>query len=164
MSASEPRLSRSTVAIYVVVIVINLLVLPTWFAPGRFPLTSRVAFITLSVLLVVFCAWKLSALLGGNPLRRRGPHPSGQLREGYGDDLYDRDDEYDADARYPDVRAADTRDPDTRDPDTDELPVLGRTGIDNDNDDDIAHDNEDRDDEHDEADDDDGGGDTLPPR
>lgn len=135
MSASEPRLSRSTVAIYVVVIVINLLVLPTWFAPGRFPLTSRVAFIALSVLLVVFCAWKLSALLGGNPLRRRGPHPSGQLREGYGDDLYDGD----LDARHPDVRAAgtrdpDDRDPDDRDPDTDELPVLGRTGIDNEDD------------------------------
>ncbi len=100
MSAGETRSQRTAVFIYFGVIAANMMVLPTWFAPGRFPVSSRVAFIALNVLLIVFCAWKVSQLLGANPLRRRGSHPSAQLRDGYGDDLY------------------------ASDPDTDELPRI----------------------------------------
>lgn len=100
MAGENARSQRVAVAIYFAVIAVNMMVLPTWFTPGRFPLSSRAAFVALNVLLMVFCAWKVSQILGANPLRRRGPHPSVQLREGYGDDLYESD------------------------PDTDELPVL----------------------------------------
>ena len=100
MSAGDTRSQRAAVFIYFGVIAANMMVLPTWFAPGRFPVSSRVAFIALNVLLIVFCAWKVSQLLGANPLRRRGSHPSAQLRDGYGDDLY------------------------ASDPDTDELPRI----------------------------------------
>ncbi|MEP7161650.1 MAG: hypothetical protein ABI746_11185 [Dermatophilaceae bacterium] len=64
-------------------------------------------------------------------MRRRGPHPSRQLREEYGEDLYDSD-------------AADARDAD--DPDTDELPVLDPLRIDDmdDDADEDADDNADR--------------------
>ena len=100
MSAGDTRSQRAAVFIYFGVIAANMMVLPTWFAPGRFPVSSRVAFIALNVLLIVFCAWKVSQLLGANPLRRRGSHPSAQLRDSYGDDLY------------------------ASDPDTDELPRI----------------------------------------
>lgn len=110
MSAGDTRSQRAAVVIYFVVIAANLMVLPTWFAPGRFLVSSRVAFIALNVLLIVFCAWKVSQLLGANPLRRRGPHPSAQLRDGYGDDLYERD------------------------PDTDELPLVERHASDGESD------------------------------
>ncbi|WP_240322715.1 nuclear transport factor 2 family protein [Austwickia chelonae] len=65
---------RPQVLINLTVIGVNLLVLPNWFSPGRFPLQARLAFVAVHVVLIALCSWWLSQALGVNPFTRRR-HP-----------------------------------------------------------------------------------------
>lgn len=66
---------RGQLVAYLLAIGVNLAVLPNWFSPGRFSLTSRLLFVGLSVLVVAFCAWRISQILGVNPFTRL-KHPT----------------------------------------------------------------------------------------
>ncbi|GAB76864.1 Ketosteroid isomerase-related protein [Austwickia chelonae] len=61
---------RPQVLINLAVIGMNLLVLPNWFSPGRFPLQARLAFVAVHVVVIALCSWWLSRALGVNPFTR----------------------------------------------------------------------------------------------
>ncbi|QQS01392.1 MAG: hypothetical protein IPK37_02670 [Austwickia sp.] len=65
---------RGELFAYLAIIAVNLLVLPNWFSPGRFALAARLGFIALSVLVIAFCAWRITGILGVSPFTKR-KHP-----------------------------------------------------------------------------------------
>ena len=62
---------RGELITYLFLIALNLLVLPNWFSPGRFGLPMRLLFIGLSALVIAYCAWKVSGILGVSPFTKR---------------------------------------------------------------------------------------------
>ena len=76
---------RGELIAYLVLIALNLLVLPSWFSPGRFAFGARLALIVLSTAIIAFCSWKVSQILGVSPFTKR-KHPTYAPYDAFDDD------------------------------------------------------------------------------